>query len=118
KFPCSQCGARLDFDPSVHSLKCPYCGHVEKIQREARAVEEHDFDAYLRDGGGQSTIAGRTSQVKCNTCGAVVLLEDRVASDKCPYCASFIENKPETAQRMVPPDCMLPFRVDSKHAYQ
>ena len=23
KFPCQKCGARLDFDPSSHSLKCP-----------------------------------------------------------------------------------------------
>src|SRR5438874_2289063 len=108
KFPCVKCGARLDFDPSARSLKCPYCGHVEEINPEKKTVEEHDFEEYLRRHSGESTVAGRASQVKCNTCGAVVLLEDRVASDRCPYCASFIENKPEAAQAMVLPECITP----------
>jgi len=116
KFPCAQCGARLDYDPSARSLKCPYCGHVEEINPEKKAVQEHDFEAYLRKQSGESTVAGRSCQVKCNTCGAVVLLEDKVAADRCPYCGSFIENKPEAAEAMIPPECMLPFRVGSKEA--
>ena len=47
KFPCSRCGAKLDFDPSSRALKCPYCGHVEQIQPDAQAAEERDFEAYL-----------------------------------------------------------------------
>jgi hypothetical protein len=74
------------------------------------------LDEYVRRHGGESTVAGRTNQVKCNTCGAIVLLEDKVAADRCPYCASFIENKPEAAEAMIPPECMLPFRVESKQA--
>jgi DNA-directed RNA polymerase subunit RPC12/RpoP len=117
KFPCAKCGARLDFDPAVRSLKCPYCGHVEKIDPEkSNDVVELDFDAYIRKHSGESTVAGRANQVKCNTCGAVVLLEDKVAADKCPYCASFIENKPESAAAMIPPECMLPFRVENRQA--
>jgi DNA-directed RNA polymerase subunit RPC12/RpoP len=118
KFPCAKCGARLDFDPHARALKCPYCGHVEEINPENAVVKEHDFEEYIRKEGGESTIAGRSSQVKCNTCGAVVLLDDKVASDRCPYCASFIENKPESAQAMIPPECLLPFRVESKEAFE
>jgi DNA-directed RNA polymerase subunit RPC12/RpoP len=118
KFPCVQCGARLDYDPGARSLKCPYCGHVEEINPEKATVQEHDFEAYLRKQSGESTVAGRSSQVKCNTCGAVVLLEDKVAADRCPYCASFIENKPEAAKTMVPPECILPFRVESRQAIE
>ena len=117
KFPCVKCGARLDFNPGDRSLKCPYCGHAEEINPEkSGGVVTHDFEEYLSKTSGESTVAGRSTQVKCNTCGAVVLLEDKVAADKCPYCASFIENKPETAQNMIPPECMLPFVVESKQA--
>src|SRR5262245_63038915 len=28
KFPCRQCGAKLDFDPEARGLKCPYCGYT------------------------------------------------------------------------------------------
>src|SRR5437762_1874546 len=119
KFPCVKCGARLDFDPAARSLKCPYCGHVQNINPEESAdVVEVDFEAYIEKHGGESIVAGRSNQVKCNTCGAVVLLEDKVAADKCPYCASFIENKPVAAEAMVQPQCMLPFIVEERRAVQ
>ena len=42
KFPCVKCGARLDFDPKAKSLQCPYCGHVEKIEKGQAGVQERD----------------------------------------------------------------------------
>ncbi|MEI8197761.1 MAG: hypothetical protein WCI73_17850, partial [Phycisphaerae bacterium] len=63
KFPCQACGARLDFDPTLRALKCPYCGHVEEInparsvsagggggngkKRGEGTVAELDFETYL-----------------------------------------------------------------------
>src|SRR4051812_49407052 len=41
KFPCKNCGARLDFDPSQRALKCPYCGHVEEIAPSNQKIVEH-----------------------------------------------------------------------------
>ena len=31
QFPCLKCGARLDFDPAVRALHCPYCGFTQTI---------------------------------------------------------------------------------------
>ena len=100
KFPCPACGAKLDFDPSSKALKCPYCGHVEQIQHDTDGVEEHDFDAYLKHHAGidKTAIPGRSEQVRCTGCGAVVLLEDKVATDNCPYCSTHLENKPEVGR--------------------
>src|SRR5207302_1306636 len=88
KFPCAACGAKLDFDPSSRALKCPYCGHVEEIQHTAGEIEEHDFEAFLKHHAGVNVTAipGRSEQVRCTGCGAVVLLEDKLAIDRCPYC--------------------------------
>lgn len=116
KFPCKQCGARLDFDPSARALKCPYCGYEEKVQHERKQVNEYAFEDYLTKNLGKSTVAGRSSEVTCTTCGAVVLLEDKVQADKCPYCATFLENKAVSAEAMIPPECVLPFLVDKKQA--
>ncbi len=116
QFPCKKCGARIDFDPGAHALKCPYCGHTEEIKPTGGAVVEHDFEEYLAHHTGKSTVTGRSNQVVCQACGAVVLLEDKVVTDKCPYCATHLVNKPEAAESMIPPECMLPFRVEKREA--
>jgi hypothetical protein len=50
------------------------------------------------------------------TCAAVVLLEDRVAADRCPYCGTFLESKPEAARDMIAPEGLLPFAVEQRKA--
>src|ERR1700756_2147164 len=80
KFPCVKCGARLDFDPKARSLQCPYCGHVEKIEKGQAGVQERDLEEYLSRQEGETMVQGRKLEVKCQTCAAVVLLEDKVAA--------------------------------------
>jgi DNA-directed RNA polymerase subunit RPC12/RpoP len=116
KFPCLKCGARLDFDPRSRALKCPYCGHVEKIERGQAGVVERDLEEYLSRETGESTVEGRRQEVKCQTCAAVVLLEDKVAADRCPYCGTFLENKAEAAKAMHQPEGLLPFAIDRRKA--
>src|SRR5262245_7009857 len=118
KFPCAQCGAKLDFDPTKQDLKCPYCGHEQVIEKSNVAVEEHDYETFLRQQLelNQTTIAGRSSEVRCTGCGAIILLEDKVVTEKCPYCTTHLENKPVEAAAMIPPESLLPFRHDSKKA--
>jgi DNA-directed RNA polymerase subunit RPC12/RpoP len=122
KFPCRQCGAKLDFDPAARGLKCPYCGFVEVIPEaddDKRAeVREHDLDEFLErseDRAG-AAIQGRSFQVTCGGCGAVVMLEDRVATEKCPYCSTHLENKPEAVEHLIAPESLLPFTVSDRDA--
>ena len=117
KFPCPGCGAKLDFDPSQRALKCPYCGYAEKIDPSSQSVRERDWDEYWKNANKQgTTIAGRSSEVQCKACAAIVLLEDRVATDRCPYCGNDLDNKPVSAKGMILPEGLLPFKVDHKHA--
>ena len=77
-FPCEACGAKVEFDPRSRSLKCPYCGYETKIAgpETTDEVQERDFDEYASKmtRGESGTIAGRSSQVRCTGCGAMVLL--------------------------------------------
>src|SRR5438045_292169 len=88
KFPCPKCGARLDFDPSARALACPYCGYQQKIAKLADTeVVERDYEDYLfREESNGKRVEGRSTQTRCPGCGAVVLLEDKVATDRCPFC--------------------------------
>jgi DNA-directed RNA polymerase subunit RPC12/RpoP len=123
KFPCRQCGAKLDFDPEARGLKCPYCGYTEVIAEadddERAKIQEHDLDEFL-DGNedkARAAVTGHSSQVTCTGCGAVVLLADRVATEKCPYCGTHLENKPETVENLIAPESLLRFRVPEREAH-
>lgn len=118
KFPCKNCGARLDFDPSQRALKCPYCGHEEAIAPSKSGVVEHDYAAALaKVPMDQGTIEGRSSEVRCPGCGANVLIEDNVVTERCPFCATHLENVPPVAAaNMIQPECALPFHITDRQA--
>lgn len=118
KFPCPSCGGRLDFDPAVRGLACPYCGYQQKIAKLADAeVKEQDYEQYLfREEANGQQVEGRSTQTRCTGCGAVVLLEDKVATDRCPFCNTHLESKPEAAEKMIPPEGVLPFAIDLRNA--
>jgi DNA-directed RNA polymerase subunit RPC12/RpoP len=118
KFPCPSCGARLDFDPNARGLACPYCGYRQKIAQLADAeVKEQDYEAYLfREEAHGERVEGRSTQTRCTGCGAVVLLEDKVATDRCPFCNTHLENTHESAEKMIRPEGVLPFAVDLRTA--
>ena len=118
KFPCPSCGAKLDFDPAVAGLKCPYCGYEQKIDTtDAAEVVERDYLEYLaKEESKGVAIPGRSTETKCTGCGAVVLLEDKVATEKCPFCGTHLESTPHAAQGMIQPESLLPFAVDLRKA--
>lgn len=124
KFPCRQCGAKLDFDPEARGLKCPYCGYTEVIAEadddERAKVQEHDLEEFLdrNEDRAHAAVTGRSSQVTCTGCGAVILLADQVATEKCPYCGTHLENKPETVENLIAPESLLRFRVSEREAHQ
>jgi DNA-directed RNA polymerase subunit RPC12/RpoP len=122
KFPCRQCGAKVDFDPEARGLKCPYCGFTEVIPEadndERASVREHDLEEFLEKHEDRARVAvsDRYSQITCTGCGAVVVIQDRLATDKCPYCGTHLENKPEAVDDLIAPESLLPFTVSDRHA--
>jgi predicted RNA-binding Zn-ribbon protein involved in translation (DUF1610 family) len=117
RFPCPGCGAKLDFDPAARALACPYCAYTEQIDPSSEEVRERDWDEYWKSAAARGAkIVGRSSEVRCKGCSAVVLLEDKVVIDKCPYCGNDLENHPVSAENMILPEGILPFKVDHKQA--
>jgi DNA-directed RNA polymerase subunit RPC12/RpoP len=120
KFPCKNCGARLDFDPTQRALACPYCGHTETIAPDTLKVQEHDYALALKNlNNPTGTIAGRSSETRCPGCGATVLLEDNIETATCPFCATHLENAPRTAaQSLICPESLLPFKIPQRQAVE
>ena len=117
-FPCLNCGAKVEFDPRTRSLKCPYCGHTSVVEDAGGEVAERDFHEYASKlaKGNVRGIEGRSTQTRCSGCGAMVLLEDKVVTDECPFCSTHLENKPEAVEGMLPPESLIPFAIDLRAA--
>src|SRR5262245_33936500 len=122
KFPCRQCGAKLDFDPDARGLKCPYCGFTEVIPQadddQRASIREHDLEEFLEASEEKAGVAvsDRYSQVQCEGCGAVVVVQDKLATDKCPYCGTHLENKPEEVRDLIVPESVMPFALSDRAA--
>lgn len=119
-FPCLNCGAKVEFDPSSRSLKCPYCGHTQTVagpEDSEEEVVERDFEEYLEKQEENAAPAeGMESQVRCTGCGAMVIVDEKIVTDDCPFCGTHIENQPESVAGMIPPESLVPFELDLRAA--
>jgi DNA-directed RNA polymerase subunit RPC12/RpoP len=115
RYPCAQCGAKLEFAPGTTSLVCPYCGHAQTIESSPQdEIQELDFNAYL-DKARLNTELETDAAVHCNSCGAEFTLPANQEAGRCPFCGSdvVVPAKPEV--RIVP-GSLLPFQIKEKQA--
>jgi len=114
KFPCSSCGAKLEYEPGSVSLKCPYCGVENAIPQVEGDIRELDFTTYLsRVADEAETIEQRT--VKCRDCGAESTVEAHITTSHCPFCGSQLMDKAHV-HRQIKPAALLPFKLKREEA--
>lgn len=123
-FPCDQCGADLEFNIGVQSLKCPFCGYVKQLNLEENArIEEQDFESMLarmNDRREQESAEQQgTKEVRCESCGGNVMFVGTLTSTHCPYCGSPIQRENiHSATHRIPVDGVLPFQIDRERAHK
>lgn len=118
-YPCTDCGAKLEFAPGQLALQCPYCGKKNSIAPDQQAtevaVEELDFQRYLAErAGNEPTI--EQQHVKCTGCGAESNLAANVVSDRCPFCAVPLIATNAYAARKILPKAIAPFDIKESEA--
>jgi LSD1 subclass zinc finger protein len=116
---CKECGALLKFAPGTTHLKCEYCGCANEIKEAAEptVVVEIDFEKFLNEND-SGVEKQEIVTVKCGNCGAATTLKPNVTSDSCPFCASPIVITGGTANSIIKPKYLLPFKVDQKAAFE
>ncbi|MBE7491905.1 MAG: hypothetical protein HS108_09165 [Planctomycetes bacterium] len=117
--PCGQCGAELEFRPGASQLKCGYCGHSQTIEvRQGAAVIEYDLnDAIARYlGRVPQMTTGQRRSVKCQDCGADIIVEAGARTARCDYCGGKRIVEEELPPGVLQPEALLPFNFDSRNA--
>jgi ribosomal protein S27E len=118
RYHCPGCGADLLFEPKNGALTCPYCGHREQIPQTAeQVVEERSYEEYLRLRPDQlEAMAPNALEVQCNSCGALVTFTPPEVARSCDFCGAAIVAQPKSADPIVAPEAVLPFRLQKQQA--
>lgn len=116
EFPCTSCGARLEFAPGHDALQCPYCGaRVEIAGAPKGVVREIALDQGLalarKVDASQLSTGGH--EVQCSGCGAISVVTTE--ADRCPFCAGPVVVRKD-ADSVLVPESVLPFTIDKKAA--
>jgi DNA-directed RNA polymerase subunit RPC12/RpoP len=107
-YPCSSCGARLQFAPGTTVLKCPYCGYEQQIADTGRQVSEHAY-AELATLPRKPVAQIAVHVFQCQKCGART--ESNLLSQACQFCgAPLVADM--TGSGAIVPEAVLPFVVD------
>ncbi|MBA3241954.1 MAG: hypothetical protein H0T60_12070 [Acidobacteria bacterium] len=116
RYHCPGCGADLVFEPVDGCLTCPYCGRQERIAGDEEAgaagVEERGYEEYLRPRPElMGTLAANALEVKCQSCGAVTTFAPPEVAGECEFCGAKIVAQTTSADPLLAPEGVLPFRV-------
>lgn len=109
-FPCSHCGAELEYKPGTRSLKCPFCSGENEIPEIDESVEEIDFHAMMAEL--ESAQEHHDALVvHCESCGADCEMAPNTTSQACPFCSSNIVATAKS-RKLLKPGSVLPFKVE------
>lgn len=116
---CRECGALLKYAPGTLHLKCEYCGCANEIKEAAETtiIEEIDFEKFLNENA-SGVEKQEIVTVKCGNCGASSTLKPNITSDSCPFCASPTVVTGGTANSIIKPKYLLPFKIEQKTAFE
>ncbi|MGR9044158.1 MAG: primosomal protein N' (replication factor Y) - superfamily II helicase [Gammaproteobacteria bacterium] len=115
-FPCTQCGAILQYAPGTTKLVCGYCGFENPIEPRIGAIQEYDLKEALKQLASPRKVSPKPL-VHCDECGAGFRFEASLHAGECPFCGTPIVTA--TAQsKSIQPKSLLPFRIDETEARQ
>lgn len=115
QFPCTQCGAKVEFAPGTDVLECPYCGDETHIPASTEGIEEQEYFAAAAADIGEGAETEEVTSVRCQSCAALVEPSPSQEAFPCPYCGSSIVAMAKS-QRLIKPKALLPFRIERPKA--
>jgi len=112
QYPCTNCGARVEYSPGTTTLVCPYCGHSQQIAATDVEVTEHDFSAWAALPAKATARLGQYV-LRCGQCGAQTQTDD--LSGACSFCGAPVVVEVASDDQLAP-EGVVPFAVDQRGA--
>jgi len=110
---CASCGGNTVFDPSSGTLKCPFCGNEQDIEKTQENTIENDFLQALENEDHSWDDEKRV--FSCENCGAETVLDKDKVADFCTFCgSSHIASSNHHAG--IKPALIVPFQISKDEA--
>ncbi len=107
---CPNCGGNMAFDPQTQSLKCGHCETSIDIDKNKQINEISIVDAF-----NQAEKWEKATVVRCENCGAKVVIDNDEVSTVCPYCGTSQIKKTDEIVGLLP-NAVFPFAKTSGEA--
>ena len=121
-FPCTSCGAKLQYAAGSQTMACPFCGHTEAIDQVSGPaalrgiVREIPLEEGLRLA--QRGLGVAVTTIGCKECGATVHVGEGERTAACAFCGSSEVLPQQTNETAIRPESLLPFRIPKNDANQ
>ena len=113
---CKNCGGNLVFDPKTQALVCPNCDSHFDFDKNQEEIKHAIEEGKLNDNTNKhDSWANEMKIVKCETCGAEIMLSGLEMSKSCPYCGSDYVTE-EAVLPGLKPDVVVPFAFNESDA--
>lgn len=118
---CPNCGSTLKFLPGTNNLQCESCGStfaITSIGQGRLDEEETDYYSTLQALEKEKTIKYVQRSIHCESCGALILLNDKCVSTSCPFCGSNKVVEEEKEDQILKINGVIPFVLDENAVYK
>ena len=100
---CPNCGGNMEFDPQTQTLKCQHCGTAIDIVKNKEVSEINIENAF-----NQAKQWEKATVVRCENCGAKVVIDGDEVATICPYCGTSQIKKTDEIVGLLP-NAIFPF---------
>lgn len=117
-FPCSVCGAPLEYDAGTQAMKCRYCQGQQAVVLEAppSSIREIPIEEGLQRA--PRGLAAEVLAIVCGECGATVNVGQREMTAECTFCRSHKVLPQPADPNLIRPESLVPFAIDRAQAGQ
>lgn len=119
EFKCPQCGATTAYSAEGEGLTCTYCGYFEPAEKAVigRRALEYEFTVETMRRAAHGWGEAR-KDMACQNCGAVASISAESLTHTCAFCGSNKVIHRKSAQDMLRPRFLVPFKVDAPSCHK
>lgn len=114
---CPNCGSKLQFLPGSNNVKCISCDstfEIESLGQGKLEDEEVDYSSTLEKIRANSLEMKKQRTIHCESCGGLILLNDKTVSTTCPFCNSNRVVLEDKQQEIIKIAGVVPFVIDEE----